>query len=185
MKESRPKRYSRKAAPRSASRVSEPVVDLSSKRVRHAASEDPVPAPREVARLVEAAGLPAAFGVEALAERAESGVPIGVITELKHWMPATLLTRSIASASTVSRRLRAGERLTGAEADRALRVVAIVRQAVRVFGDPDKAQRWLSKPKQFLDPSGPGRTPYEMLESEHGARLVEQRLLQIDHGMFA
>lgn len=185
MKDAQPKRYSRKASPRGAARVSEPVVDLSSKRARQSIQPATGEAPRELARLIEAAGLPAAFGVEALAERAESGVPVGVIAELKHWMPATLLTRSIASPSTVSRRVRAGERLTGAEADRALRVVAIVRQAVRVFGNPDKAQRWLSKPKQFLDPALPGRTPYEMLDSEHGARLVEQRLLQIDHGMFA
>lgn len=140
---------------------------------------------RQVSRLVQAAGLPAAFGIEALAARAESGVPVDVIAELKEWMPASIVTRSIASPSTVSRRVRSGERLTGAEADRALRVVAIVRQAVRVFGDADRAQRWLSKPKQFLDPNGPGRTPYEMLDSEHGARLVEQRLTQIDHGLFA
>lgn len=140
---------------------------------------------RQVSRLVQAAGLPPSFGIEALAARAESGVPVDVIAELKEWMPASIVTRSIASPSTVSRRVRSGERLTGAEADRALRVVAIVRQAVRVFGDADKAQRWLSKPKQFLDPNGPGRTPYEMLDSEHGARLVEQRLTQIDHGLFA
>jgi putative toxin-antitoxin system antitoxin component (TIGR02293 family) len=140
---------------------------------------------RQVSRLVQAAGLPPAFGIEALAARAESGVPVDVIAELKEWMPASIVTRSIASPSTLSRRVRSGERLTGAEADRALRVVAIVRQAVRVFGDADKAQRWLSKPKQFLDPNGPGRTPYEMLDSEHGARLVEQRLTQIDHGLFA
>jgi len=184
MKETPSRRYSRKAAPRDATRL-EPLVDLASKRDGRSSTSGPTGTPREVARLVEAAGLPAAFGVEALAERAESGAPVGVIAELKHWMPATLLTRSIASPSTVSRRVRAGERLTGAEADRALRVVAIVRQAVRVFGSADKAQRWLSKPKQFLDPTIPGRTPYEMLESEHGARLVEQRLLQIDHGMFA
>lgn len=185
MKESTPKRYSRKAASRGAVRVGEPVIELASKRSPRTTPSGPAEGPREVSRLVEAAGLPATFGVEALAERAESGVPVGVIAELKHWMPATLLTRSIASPSTVSRRVRAGERLTGAEADRALRVVAIVRQAVQVFGNADKAQRWLSKPKQFLDPSVPGRTPYEMLDSEHGARLVEQRLLQIDHGMFA
>lgn len=161
-------------------------------RVREAAGTyssrtklEPLPPDREVARLVKAAGLPEAFGIEALAARAESGVPLDVIAELKAWMPAAIVTRSIASPSTVSRRLRSGERLTGAEADRALRVVSIVRQAVAVFGDAEKAQRWLSKPKQFLDPNGPGRTPYEMLDSEHGARLIEQRLLQIDHGMFA
>lgn len=145
----------------------------------------PAIAPGRIDRLVRAAGLPERFGIEALAAAAEAGVPVDVVEELKAWMPASVVTRSIASPSTVSRRLRSGEKLTGPEADRALRVVAILRHAVEVFGDAEKAQRWLSKPKPFLDPAGPGRTPYEMLESEHGARLVEQRLTQIDHGLFA
>jgi len=53
--------------------------------------------------------------------------------------------------------------------------------AEQVFGEPLRAWRWLRKPKIRFD----GKTPVEMLATEAGARLVEEMIGQIDHGMFA
>lgn len=135
--------------------------------------------------LLDLAGLRDGFDAAELAKAAARGVPVDIVEGLKGWMPPGVVSRSIASASTLSRRQRKGGPLIGAEADRALRVVAILAKAVNVFGDDEKARRWLSKPKAVLDPTGAARSPYELLGSEHGARLVEQRLVQIDHGMYA
>lgn len=51
--------------------------------------------------------------------------------------------------------------------------------ATNVFGDPAKAYRWLRKPKQALG----GETPLAYLATEEGARVVEEMLHQIDHGI--
>lgn len=53
--------------------------------------------------------------------------------------------------------------------------------ARQIFGDPEKALRWLRKAKSGLG----GRTPLAALETETGARLVEEWLVRIDQGMAA
>jgi putative toxin-antitoxin system antitoxin component (TIGR02293 family) len=58
------------------------------------------------------------------------------------------------------------------------RITALAEQA---FGEPERAWRWLRKPKPRFD----GKTPVEMLATEAGARLVEEAIVQIDHGIFA
>jgi putative toxin-antitoxin system antitoxin component (TIGR02293 family) len=82
---------------------------------------------------------------------------------------------------TLARRKAANEPLTVEETDKALRLDRIAEQAERVFGEPEKAQRWLRKPKRELK----GETPLAYLASEAGARVVEEMLFRIEHGMFA
>jgi len=82
---------------------------------------------------------------------------------------------------TLARRRAANEPLTVEETDKALRLERIATHAERVFGDPDKAYRWLRKPKRALA----GETPVAFLASEHGARTVEEMLFRIEYGMFA
>jgi putative toxin-antitoxin system antitoxin component (TIGR02293 family) len=53
--------------------------------------------------------------------------------------------------------------------------------AEQVFGDSERAWRWLRKPKRHFD----GKTPMKMLGTEAGARLVEEIVQQIDHGLLA
>ena len=50
-----------------------------------------------------------------------------------------------------------------------------------VFGEPERAWRWMRKPKRSFR----GKTPIELLASEAGARIVEEMLVQIDDGMAA
>jgi putative toxin-antitoxin system antitoxin component (TIGR02293 family) len=81
---------------------------------------------------------------------------------------------------TLARRRAAKEPLNVEETDKALRLERIAAQAERVFGDRDKAYRWLRKPKRELG----GEPPLAFLASETGARVVEEMLVRIDHGIF-
>jgi len=82
---------------------------------------------------------------------------------------------------TLARRKAANEPLTIEETDKALRLERIAEQAERVFGEPAKAHRWLRKPKRALQ----GVTPVAYLATEAGARVVEEMLGRIEHGIFA
>jgi putative toxin-antitoxin system antitoxin component (TIGR02293 family) len=82
---------------------------------------------------------------------------------------------------TLARRRSAREPLTVEETDKALRLERVAAQAEHVFGDKERAQRWLRKPKRELD----GESPLAFLASESGARRVEEMLTRIEHGMFA
>ncbi len=82
---------------------------------------------------------------------------------------------------TLARRRVEGDLLTVEETDKALRLMRIATQAEKVFGEDAKAYRWLRKPKRELS----GETPVAFLASESGARLVEEMLCRIEHGIFA
>jgi putative toxin-antitoxin system antitoxin component (TIGR02293 family) len=81
---------------------------------------------------------------------------------------------------TLARRVAKREPLTVEETDRALRLERIAALADRVFGNPEKAHRWMRKPKHLLA----GRTPVDFLATESGARQVEEMLYRIEHGIF-
>ncbi|MCK1362658.1 antitoxin Xre/MbcA/ParS toxin-binding domain-containing protein [Bradyrhizobium sp. 199] len=82
---------------------------------------------------------------------------------------------------TLARRLSEGEPLTVEETDKAVRLARIDRLAATVFGNAVKAHRWLRKPKKALS----GETPLAYLATEAGARVVEEMLHRIDHGILA
>jgi putative toxin-antitoxin system antitoxin component (TIGR02293 family) len=86
----------------------------------------------------------------------------------------------VAPRRTLARRKERGEDLTVAESDRVLRIQRISEHADRVFGNHEKAQRWLRKRSRVLN-----EVPMVLLQSETGAHLVEEELHRIDYGMFA
>ena len=104
---------------------------------------------------------------------------------MKRALDAHFTTEEIASVvtpiRTLQRRIAKGEVLTGDETDRAVRLARIADHAERVFGNREKAGRWLRKANSTLE----GRTPIELLRTETGARKVEEALIRIDHGIFA
>jgi putative toxin-antitoxin system antitoxin component (TIGR02293 family) len=73
------------------------------------------------------------------------------------------------------------EPLTVDESDRLVRLTRIQAMAEDVFGDVDKANRWLRQPLGVLD----GRSPLEVARTDSGARLIEQILAKIDWGAAA
>jgi putative toxin-antitoxin system antitoxin component (TIGR02293 family) len=91
------------------------------------------------------------------------------------------LSGLIAYRRTLGRRRRAGGNLSPEESDRAIRLVRLAAMAERVFGDGEKARRWMRKPSPTLQ----GSMPLALLKTEAGALLVEQALHRIDYGMLA
>jgi putative toxin-antitoxin system antitoxin component (TIGR02293 family) len=73
------------------------------------------------------------------------------------------------------------ELLSPDESDKALRAARVLALAERVFANREKALSWMRQAKKRFK----GETPMEMLQTEAGARLVEQMLIQVDEGMFA
>ena len=82
---------------------------------------------------------------------------------------------------TLSHRKAKGERLTHDESDRAMRVARLLALADAVFGDHTKALVWLGTPAGLFA----GKSGFELMVSEAGARLVEEALVQLDEGYFA
>jgi putative toxin-antitoxin system antitoxin component (TIGR02293 family) len=82
---------------------------------------------------------------------------------------------------TLAHRIAKHQSLSKEESDKAVRIARITSLAEHVFGEPERAWRWLRKPKRQFD----SRTPIEMLATEAGSRLVEELITQIDDGMAA
>ena len=86
----------------------------------------------------------------------------------------------IAPKRTYQLRRQQHKPLTAAESEKAARIARIFALAIEAFQDPDKAATWLRRPSRVL-----GREPLSLLESESGARLVEEELLRITWGFDA
>jgi putative toxin-antitoxin system antitoxin component (TIGR02293 family) len=62
----------------------------------------------------------------------------------------------------------------------AQRIANITELSNQVFANPEKSTIWLNKPLKSLN----GKSPIGMLDSEEGARIVENLLGQLDEGYF-
>jgi putative toxin-antitoxin system antitoxin component (TIGR02293 family) len=81
---------------------------------------------------------------------------------------------------TLSHRKGKVARLSRDESDRVVRLARIFTFALEVFGDRDNTWHWLRTPKQLFD----DKAPLDLLDTEAGAREVEEELIRIDEGMF-
>ena len=59
------------------------------------------------------------------------------------------------------------------------RLIPVIAHAVAVFGDEQKATRWLSTPLPLFE----NRSPQHMLATDEGLTLVEQTLTRIEHNI--
>jgi putative toxin-antitoxin system antitoxin component (TIGR02293 family) len=81
---------------------------------------------------------------------------------------------------TLARRKRE-RRLRADESDRLFRLGRIAALAEEVLGSREKASRWLHRPNPAL-----GRViPLRHLDTDLGARQVEDLLLRIAHGVYS
>lgn len=81
---------------------------------------------------------------------------------------------------TVARR-KAARHLTPQESDRLYRLAHAISQAVDTLGSIDKARVWLKTPNRALG----GDVPLDLLDTDIGARQVEEILLRLDYGIFS
>jgi putative toxin-antitoxin system antitoxin component (TIGR02293 family) len=117
-----------------------------------------------------------------LARLVEERLPLSSVESLSnHGMSDEEIYSFIVPRRTLVHRKSRHESLTHDESDRAVRIARITSLAEEVFGNDEKASRWLRKPKTRFE----NRTPLELLRTEAGARLVEELLLQLDYGFAA
>ena len=83
-------------------------------------------------------------------------------------------------ARTVARR-KENKQLNPQESDRLYRVARAASQAVEVLGSLDKARLWLKTPNRALS----CEPPLDLLDTEIGARQVEEVLLRLNYGIFS
>lgn len=113
----------------------------------------------------------------------EQGVPIGALAELarQEALSPEDVDRLIIPRRTLAHRKAKDQPLNRAESERAVRVASVTALAEETFVNKAKAQKWLRRPTAPLG----GRRPLDLLDSEPGARVVEQLLYRIGHGIAA
>lgn len=117
----------------------------------------------------------------ALAREVREGFPVEAVDELidSELIRQEDLFRLVIPRRTLSHRKSKGEPLTPEESNRLARVAGVVVAALELFGGTEPARRWLHRPNRALE----GRTPLDLLDSDAGARVVEQVLGRIEHGV--
>lgn len=120
-----------------------------------------------------------------LADLIEQGVPRKAAERLRARLRLTEqeLARSLGvSAKTLQRQAQSDQaRLSPSQSDRLYRLARIVAIAEEVFENNDRARHWLREPQRGLG----SRVPLELLQTEAGAREVEDLLGRIEHGVFS
>ncbi|MHB8148189.1 MAG: type II RES/Xre toxin-antitoxin system antitoxin [Vulcanimicrobiaceae bacterium] len=111
------------------------------------------------------------------------GVPAESVRCLARYTGSTLtkiqdLTRI--DRSTFARRARADAKLKPSESDRLVRVARIASLAIDALGRED-GLAWLQEPNDALGE----RIPIEVIDTEVGARQVEQVIGRIEHGVYS
>jgi putative toxin-antitoxin system antitoxin component (TIGR02293 family) len=90
-------------------------------------------------------------------------------------------SRSLALPLRTFARRKQEHRLHADESDRLFRLAHASARAIEVLGARDKAAQWMRKPNRALG----GRAPLELLDTEIGARQVEQVLGRVEHGVYS
>lgn len=119
-----------------------------------------------------------------LARLVREGLPANSITALAHKLHLgnTVLSRKLGIPQrTLTRRLSRGSLLTSAESDRTVRMARLYAIAVEMIGDQEKAIEWLSTPNRALG----GEKPLNQLDTDMGARMVEDILGRIAYGVYS
>jgi putative toxin-antitoxin system antitoxin component (TIGR02293 family) len=76
--------------------------------------------------------------------------------------------------------MRGGKKLSMEQSDRVARTAGIAALAQRVFGDAEVAREWLLTPNAALN----HEIPLRLLRTGSGAKVVENILIRIDHGVY-
>jgi putative toxin-antitoxin system antitoxin component (TIGR02293 family) len=107
--------------------------------------------------------------------------PTAISSLLRSGLSDAEVYQLIVPRRTLAHRIAKRQSLSREESDKAVRVARTTALAEQVFGEPERAWRWLRKPKRQLD----AKSPIEMLATEAGARLVDELIIQIDEGLAA
>jgi putative toxin-antitoxin system antitoxin component (TIGR02293 family) len=122
------------------------------------------------------------FKADELRKRVRDGLPYGalVAVEARLGLKPTEVETMLALPARTRMRRKKTKVLSAVQSDRLYRLARIAAIAVEVLGDEIKTTRWLRKPNRSLGHSEPLR----LLDTEIGARAVEDALGRIEHGVF-
>jgi len=121
------------------------------------------------------------FTLDALHARLRSGLPYSALEAVASGFEidaADLVAVLRVPPRTLARRKRE-KRLHADESDRLFRLGRIAALAKEVLGSREKATRWLHRPNRALG----NAVPLRQLDTDPGARQVEDLLLRIAHGV--
>jgi putative toxin-antitoxin system antitoxin component (TIGR02293 family) len=119
-----------------------------------------------------------------LADLVRRGLPTGSVKALAGRLDirnAALSKRLGIPQRTLTRRLSGRARLTASESDRAVRLARVYANAVEMIGDEGKAVQWLRTPNRALG----GERPIDQVDTDIGAREVEDILNRIAYGVYS
>ncbi len=85
------------------------------------------------------------------------------------------------SLRTLNRQRAKNQKLSLVASDRVYRVARIYAVATEVLESEEKAKKWLSRSQYGLG----GRVPLEVINTEAGAKEVENLLFRIEHGVYS
>lgn len=123
-------------------------------------------------------------GVKDLREVLREGLPFRALESLAKAMEVqtAALTKIIRVAPrTLARRKGSESSFNSIESDRIYRVARIMSLSIEVLGSKEKAKEWLSRPSRALG----GESPLSLLDTDVGAKQVEEVLGRITHGVFS
>ena len=109
------------------------------------------------------------------------GLPFSALEALQKEVDLTLkqLIAVLGMRERTIARRKEKRHLTAAESDRLYRVARTVAQAMSVLGNTDKARTWLKRPNRALG----NEAPLALLDTDIGARQVEELLLRVAYGI--
>ena len=119
-----------------------------------------------------------------LADLIRKGLPAGSVTALAERLRVSngVLSRTLGIPQrTLTRRVSQASLLTPAESDRTVRMARVYASAIEMIGDEEKAIQWLSTPNRALG----GSRPLDQLDTDTGARMVEDVLGRIAYGVYS
>lgn len=111
-----------------------------------------------------------------------AGLPVASVSEVARRAQLNQKeVERIVSRRTLGRLKDGTKRLTPELSDRLIRYARILALAEQTFESRDNALTWMRRPNRALA----GNTPLDMLETDNGARMVEQVLGRMAHGVFS
>lgn len=119
-----------------------------------------------------------------LTKLVRKGLPADAVTVLAQKLDVghTVLSRKLGIPQrTLTRRLSQHSRLTTAESDRTVRLARVYATAVEFLGNETRAVEWLRTPNRALG----GERPLDELDTDVGARAVEDVLGRIAYGVYS
>lgn len=116
-------------------------------------------------------------------EALEQGLPLDALDAVikRGWLTSEDADRVVLPRRTLAYRRKQEQRLSPEESGRLARAARVIALAEETFADAGKAHVWMRRPNRGLG----GRVPIELLQSEEGARLVDNVLGRITHGIYS